>query len=71
MTNRISQIGFVLTFWCVLYNLVAKNWTPPIGIPALEFGIEETHYMYKDKKFNFGSKSMPYKDSGNGPYHSS
>ena len=54
-------------------------WVPPIGIPSPDFGIHETHYMYKlgngetcqshpHKCFNFGRGLEPYRDNGNGPY---
>jgi len=55
------------------------EWQPPIGIPAPDFGIEETHYMYQlgdgedcttnpEKCYDFGNGLEPYKDAGNGPY---
>lgn len=45
-----------------------KTWEPPIGIPMPEFGIFETHYMYQDQTYDFGSGPEPYKDAGDGPY---
>jgi hypothetical protein len=76
MVNRINQIGFIVNLCCATCNLAAEKWTPPIGIPAPDFGIKETHYMYAGKKFEFGKgvipffgkKSIPYKNAGNGPY---
>ncbi len=43
-------------------------WSPPIGIPQPEFGIVESHEIYDDKFFDFGSGLQPYNDAGNGPY---
>lgn len=54
-------------------------WHPPIGIPAPDFGIKETHYMYElgpgedcttnpEKCYDFGNGPEPYPDFGNGPY---
>jgi hypothetical protein len=57
-------IGFVTIVLCS----DAFSWDPPIGIPAPEFGIEETHYMYTNKTFDYGDKRGPYKDAGYGPY---
>jgi len=44
------------------------QWQPPIGIPAPDFGIEETHYMYEGQTYDFGNGPEAYKDAGNGPY---
>ena len=38
----------------------------PIGIPAPEFGIEETHEMYDGQFYTAGG--FEYRDAGNGPY---
>jgi len=51
-------------------------WIPPIGIPAPEFGIVETHYMYEGQTFDYTQGGTipdprgvaPYEDVGNGPY---
>ncbi|MBN1672281.1 MAG: right-handed parallel beta-helix repeat-containing protein [Kiritimatiellae bacterium] len=48
--------------------LAPAAWTPPIGIPPPEFGIEEAHTMYAAATFDFGSGPEPYRDAGNGPY---
>jgi cysteine-rich repeat protein len=68
-------------YWCMLQpsNCSLHTWTAPIGIPYPEFGIGETHMMYKlhgpetctsnpEKCYDFGSGLMPYPDAGNGPY---
>ena len=52
-----SQTGFSLTVW-----------SPPLGIPAPPFGIHETHLMYADATYDFGSGPEPYRDAGHGPY---
>ena len=41
---------------------------PPIGIPAPSFGIDQSHRMYVDDTYDFGSGARPYPDAGNGPY---
>ena len=46
----------------------SQTYTSPIGIPAPEFGIEESHTMYADSMFDFGSGPEAYKNAGNGPY---
>ena len=46
----------------------AQSYTPPIGIPAPEFGIEESHTMYSAATFDFGNGPEPYRDAGAGPY---
>ncbi len=46
----------------------AGSWTPPIGIPAPSFGIEQSHTMYANATFDFGSGPQPYRNAGNGPY---
>ncbi|MCF6323391.1 MAG: PKD domain-containing protein [Gammaproteobacteria bacterium] len=46
----------------------AQDYIPPIGIPAPEFGINESHMMYVDSQYDFGNGPEPYKDAGYGPY---
>ena len=43
-------------------------YSPPIGIPAPSFGIDEAHTMYDDATYDFGTGPMPYPDAGSGPY---
>ena len=48
-------------------------WIPPIGIPAPEFGIKETHDMYAGQRFDFNGNGIlepgeEYRDAGDGPY---
>jgi hypothetical protein len=60
---------FILIFISGLPLLVmAQAYNPPIGIPAPEFGIEESHMMYADSLYDFGSGPELYKDAGSGPY---
>lgn len=44
------------------------EWEPPVGIPAPPFGIHDTHLMYAEATYDFGSGPEPYPDAGNGPY---
>jgi len=44
------------------------SWTPPLGIPAPSFGINETVDMYKNQTYNYGNGLEAYRDAGNGPY---
>jgi hypothetical protein len=57
----------------------SSSWTPPIGIPRPDFGIEQSHYMYQlgaaetcqtqpGKCYDFGGGPEPYRDAGGGPY---
>jgi hypothetical protein len=43
-------------------------WQPPIGIPTPTFGIDQSHTLYEDQTFDYGSGPAPYNDAGNGPY---
>ncbi len=43
-------------------------WTVPIGIPGPDFGIRESHWMYKGQTYDYGNGPEPYHDAGNGPY---
>ncbi len=45
---------------------VSAAWVPPLGIPAPEFGIEQSHTMYAGRTFEAGG--FTYRDAGNGPY---
>lgn len=47
---------------------VVEKYIPPIGIPAPDFGIEQSHTMYSGALFDFGAGPEPYRDGGNGPY---
>lgn len=44
----------------------SATYTPPIGIPAPTFGINESHHMYAGKVFEAGG--FKYRDVGHGPY---
>ncbi|MCD6304247.1 MAG: tandem-95 repeat protein, partial [Planctomycetes bacterium] len=47
------------------------SWTPPVGIPAPDFGISETYMMYADSQqylYDYGSGPEPYHIGANGPY---
>ncbi|MBN1940724.1 MAG: hypothetical protein JW772_00920, partial [Candidatus Diapherotrites archaeon] len=65
--------------WSCIGQPSVCSWIPPIGVPDVPFGINESHWMYKlgsgetcatkpEKCYNFGSGLEPYKDAGNGPY---
>ena len=43
-------------------------YTPPIGIPAPSFGIDESVSMYSSATYNFGGGPVAYPNAGNGPY---
>jgi len=58
-------VGLVILMTTVV---AYAQWEPPIGIPAPDFGIEETHYMYEGQTYDFGSGPEAYPDAGNGPY---
>ncbi len=45
-----------------------QTYVPPIGIPAPEFGINESHTMYANAKYDFGNGPEDYKNASNGPY---
>lgn len=49
-------------------TLLAQDYQPPIGIPAPEFGINESHIMYLNSQYDFGNGLESYKNAGNGPY---
>lgn len=66
------RIKLAMVFIAVLLlpqtQLLAQTYVPPIGIPAPEFGIEESHMMYVGAQYDFGNGDEPYKDAGFGPY---
>lgn len=51
-----------------LLPMTIYGWEPPIGIPRPEFGIDETHEMYKGKMFSFSTGAKKYPETANGPY---
>jgi len=55
-------------WWCGAEPSYCRQnqWTPPIGIPRPDFGIEEKHWMYEGQFYEAGG--FDYKDAGNGPY---
>jgi len=61
-------LGIVLLFTGMQANANSDLYVPPIGIPAPEFGINESHTMYADSQYDFGNGDEPYKDAGYGPY---
>ncbi len=74
-TIKILFISLVLiiNFFVILGVEITKAYTPPIGIPDPDFGINESHTMYVGQKFDFDGDSIleeweEYKDAGNGPY---
>lgn len=49
----------------------SSAWTPPIGIPAPAFGIDQSHTMYQGQLYDYNGDGTPegaYKDAGSGPY---
>jgi hypothetical protein len=50
------------------YTTPLLAYEPPIGIPAPPFGIDESHLMYADMTYDFGSGTTPYPVSEHGPY---
>lgn len=68
LKDLINKVQKFLFFIILLKAQASSIWKPPIGIPTPEFGIEETHSMYKGKLFQFGSVQKVYPDAGYGPY---
>ena len=52
----------------LIITSVVMAYDPPIGIPAPQFGIDESHRMYEDATYDFSSGARPYPDAGHGPY---
>jgi len=64
--NRLQSL---LTFILIISCLQSfAQYVPPIGIPAPEFGIDESHTMYDNAQYDFGNGLEAYKNSGDGPY---
>jgi len=70
MKTRYSVINFIHILFSLFIPIIlfAQSYNPPIGIPAPEFGIEESHLIYENSLYDFGSGPEPYRDAGNGPY---
>ena len=68
--RSIQQHAALLTLIVLLIPVLsaAQSYTAPIGIPAPEFGIEESHLIYQDSLYDFGNGPEAYRDAGNGPY---
>lgn len=66
--NLFRLLGAVLLFAGMQANANSDLYVPPIGIPAPEFGINESHTMYAGSQYDFGDGDEPYKDAGYGPY---
>lgn len=66
--NKVYLILFLILLTGVFYITPVEAYNAPIGVPAPEFGIDETHLMYQSSQFDFGSGLENYKDAGNGPY---
>lgn len=64
--NRYNLIATAVI--TLLFSVQGLGWTPPIGVPEPEFGINEDHNIYKGKIFAFSTGSKVYPDAGNGPY---
>ena len=63
---RSRLIAALLACGLVTAAPVAADYTPPIGIPAPSFGINESHTMYAGQYYAAGG--FNYRDAGNGPY---
>lgn len=60
MFKSIIRLGITAAALAFAPLSLAWQWVPPIGIPAPDFGIDDSHTMYA---------GMPgYSDAGNGPY---
>jgi parallel beta helix pectate lyase-like protein len=71
--HRSKGASMRTTLVVALVALLARSsaveaYDPPIGIPAPQFGIDETHRMYENATYDFGSGAMPYPNAGHGPY---
>lgn len=71
--KKIENLNKKLTIIYLIAHLfsiqsMAQTYVPPIGIPAPEFGINESHMMYVGAQYDFGNGLENYKDAGNGPY---
>jgi len=44
------------------------DWIAPIGIPTPAFGLEETHWMYRNATYDYGNGPETYRMSSDGPY---
>jgi len=60
MSKTTTLYGIIATVMVLVHSGSANAWEPPIGIPAPEFGIEQSHTMYAGQE--------GYSDAGNGPY---
>ncbi|MEO7724749.1 MAG: hypothetical protein ABIU29_08700, partial [Chthoniobacterales bacterium] len=58
----------VLSLAALVGATSALAYSPPIGIPAPSFGIDQVVTMYSAQTYDFGSGPVPYPDAGNGPY---
>ncbi len=66
-SDHLAASAFVCLFLVGLCGSVAiAAYTPPIGIPAPGFGIDESHTMYAGQTYVAGG--FTYRDAGNGPY---
>lgn len=67
---QFKLVGFLVNslFFFFSPSVINSQYVPPLGIPAPEFGIEESHMMYTTAQYDFGNGLEAYKDSGNGPY---
>ena len=55
----------------LLLTGTAWAYSPPIGIPAPSFGIDQVVTMYSGQTYTFtdGGGTIVYPDAGNGPIH--
>ncbi|MHC4401558.1 MAG: right-handed parallel beta-helix repeat-containing protein [Planctomycetota bacterium] len=57
-----------VTITVLLVTSTVMAYDPPIGIPPPQFGIDESHLMYNDDAYDFGSGARAYPHAGSGPY---
>lgn len=60
-------------FFGLFFAIEVQAYTPPLGIPAPSFGVDESHEMYSGLKFDFNANGIledneTYQNAGNGPY---
>ncbi|HUN82185.1 MAG TPA: Ig-like domain-containing protein, partial [Phycisphaerae bacterium] len=66
LTYRADSGGDSITL--TLYISVGTDFVAPIGIPAPEFGVTQSHTMYLGATYDYNGATGSYHDAGNGPY---
>ncbi len=68
---KYKGLRYFISMFMMMFVICAGTafaWTPPVGVPMPEFGISDSHVMYRGAQFNFGAGPQAYRDAGNGPY---